>query len=274
MPALSTGIRIGNALKRWFSGRSSTPTPLERKLNMSINPVTASRFTGRGRAGAPDIQRPRGQLISNVVPIGIGGGSRAIGPKAGIASRIGGVLKSGYSRLYGPDTMAGFGKIAMSSALGAGAYGAVKYGVTGNPKDLLTGPRAFASLIGFRTAPVAGFAGAVSGTAEQIKDLGMTGINKISNLAGNVPSFTYPNVDFGNIFSGITPPQASTFNISTPSGGFISPPGASVSVVAGQGGGDFGLMQALLFGALGGLGGFFLGKRRKRKKYKRRKHRK
>lgn len=252
--------RVSNFIRGKFFARG-TPlagsTPRERYENMSIDPAQRSRFSGRSR----------GQTVSEVQ-----GALAGVIPGGSVARRAGtgfiNISKRAYGRLYSPLTLKSLGS-AVTGSIGAGlGFGLTKYAFTGNPRDLLAGPQAFAGLLGFRTSPIAGTFGAVQGLTD-------VAISNIKNLSD---TFTPQNTS--------TPlfqfPDLSNFNPAVPSASYT---GAPVSVdlpssttnvsVMGGGGGDtaFGnILFAIL--ASGGLGYLFGRRKRKRKRYKARRSRK
>lgn len=233
-------------------------TPRERFENMSIDPRQRSRFTGMSR-------EETGTQLAGALATAI--------PGAGPVSRVGrgliNVGKRAYGRLYAPASYDVLKSAVKSSAVAAGGFGLVRYGITGNWRDLFSGPQAFATLLGFRVSPIAGSAGAVRGGIDvistNVKDLA----NNFTNPNQTIPTFQFPDLGSFN------PPDVSSQYYGAPISVDLPSSSTNVSVMGG-GGGDLGLGQAILFATLagGGLGYLFGRRKRKRKRYKARKRRK
>lgn len=245
-----------------------------------------------GAKALPKIFFPENKNINSfVVPVSMGSAAPvARAPFAGVKN----LATKGWSMakkefLGTPKTLGkALGTAAKGAAIATGAVTAGKYAVTGRLEWPST--RTFAELMSIRTSPIATVAGNIEGVSEIAHlgindlidrykqrpiDLGKSQIGigdttdalqtQLSWLKSQIPSF-----------SGGLPSPQSTVNISMPGMPNVNTPstpsfGFSPSVSMGGGGSEI-LPLLLAMGVLGGLGGYAIGKRKKKKYKKRRKH--
>jgi len=170
-------------------------------------------------------------------------------------------VKSSYARMYAPTSIKTLGKAIGATAVAGAGFGLVKYGVSGNPRDLLAGPQAFATLLGFRVAPIPAVFGGIQGGIERVGDVA----TNVLHPTQTIPQFELP--DLSNVFPQVSIPSYTPGDFS-----FVAP-ASSTNVTIG-GGGDNGL-QNILFAVLASGGfGYLFGRRKRRKKYKARRRRK
>jgi len=268
-------------VKRFLSGRAQTaiqtirgaPQRVQQVANISANVIRSGvGTTPFGTAGG----RP---LVGGTLPVG--GALSAVG--RGISAVGRGAVNVGRSVIYGQG-LKGYRNTAGLIAGGITAYNINRASRTGDPRDILPSREQLAFVA---TAPfniLSSLAGQISGGASNVGKTGLgfaeSGINSvIDTLKGykapsvpSIPSFGTPQLGIGDTSLSYGAPTFGAPSI----GGATFVEGSPQITVAGGGGGDFGITQALLLGiAGGGLGGYIFGRRRrKRKKYKRRKRKK
>jgi len=273
-------MAIIQAIKRFFKGPDSTPTRLEKKLSMSIDPRQYSRTTGRptvyGRAplrGSPS--EAVGRIVKTAGPIVIPGGqfaSRGVTALSTLGRGLGTV-----ARFLAPSFKPA---VVFPRALGYGALmtayrgsKAIEKGEFPSKKDILK-DIASAPFVGI--FPPSALLGGLVGKGEQgIQTMG----NQFSEL---YQSFIPSGVSTSTPGEGFNiPDYEPEINITMPGapsyyGGETSfvAPASSTSVTVAGGGGDFGMLQFILAGGLGAGLGYLLGRKRKRKRYKGRRRRK
>jgi len=257
-------------------------TPAEQAAQMSlVSEHKPQSFVNKLLFGDKDVAKFQ-------VPITLGGAPPAAAAKA--VSALGKTAQWFKNQLgFGQKAATFGGELKNAARAGAAvttAAGLVKYGVTGNPSDIVPSPREFAAVAGTRMNPLGALFGFGYGTGVTTQDVvksllgkrnSETDLNKkyglsdammsienertkllndIKNMSGQLPNMTYPQA----------PPINFAPNYAAPPVSVSSAPSLMVSGSAGGGGA---MEAALLAALLGGGAGYLLGRKKRKKRRKR-----